>query len=112
SGKIMGSHKKRIVVNHLGAGRFVIGVIDPHQGVPEKGSKQSMCLSKIRWRTAGGLEYFYQVDPHLQGGMAVAVKPGCKLGPLTLGKERLWALKITEPPRKKEARVGKLPSPG
>ena len=54
SGKIVGSNKKRIVMNHLRAGWLVVGVIEADQSVPQKGSEQRMRLGQFR-RAAGGL---------------------------------------------------------
>ena len=101
----MGSNKERVVVNHLGAGRLVVGVIEAYQSVPQKGSEQGMRLGKFR-RAGGGLDDFYQIGSHLQRGVAVAVNTRGKLGPLTLGKERLWHFEFPQLAGQREQRVG------
>src|SRR5487761_1030089 len=101
----MGSNKERVVVNHLCAGRFVVGVIEPYQSVPQKRCKQSMRLGQFGG-TSGGLNDFYQIGSHLQGCMSIAVKPCCKLGPLTLSKERLGHFEFPKFSGKREQRVG------
>ena len=72
SGEIVGSNKERIVVNHLSAGRLVVGVVEPDQSVPQKGSEQGVRLGQFGG-AAGRFDDFDQIGPHLQGGVAVAV---------------------------------------
>src|SRR4029077_4615013 len=101
----MGANKERVVVDHLGAGRLVVSVIEPYQSVPQKGSEQGMRLGQFRG-AAGSLDNFYEVGSHLQGSMAVAVKPRCKLSPLTLRKEGFRHFEFPQLPGKWEQRVG------
>ncbi len=64
-----------------------------------------MRLGQLRW-AGGGLDDFYQISSHLQGGVAVTVKPRSKFGPLTLRKKGLRHLEFPQLSGKREQRVG------
>ena len=93
--KIVRTHKERIVVQDLGARRLVVGVIQADQRVPEKRRKLAAGGFQLRTRT-GRLDYFGNVNVHLQLAMTVGVDSGRPFCLLALGKDRAGQLEFLE----------------
>ncbi len=82
----MGAHKERIVVQKLGAGRLVVGVIQTDQRVPEERRELPAGGFQLSAR-ARCLDHFGNVDMHLQFGMTVGVDPRRPFCLFALGKD-------------------------
>src|SRR5260370_12737820 len=82
SRKIMGANKERIVVEHLRPRRFVIGVVQPHQGVSQEGSELAAGIFQLG-ASSPRLQDLRQVGLHLQLCVTVVVDAGgpfCSFG--------------------------------
>src|SRR3984893_2162910 len=95
--KIMRANEKRIMVENLGAGRLVIGVIEAYEGVSQKGSELAAGLSELFGRT-WRLNYLRQVGAHLEFRVTVIVNTGGPLISLAISENRLGHLVFPEFP--------------
>src|SRR6266853_706896 len=95
SRKIMGADEEGVIVEHLSTRRLIVRVIQPHQSVPQKGSELAPSLSDLG-RRGLRFEYLRQIRPHLQYGVAVAVKPRGVFTPLPSREQRLGHLELSK----------------
>src|SRR5574340_1079146 len=91
--KVVGAHEKHIVINHLGAGRFVIGVVQAHKCVSKERNQFSTRRPKPVSRRPR-LYDFGQVCLHLALEMLVLVKAHGPLGSFTSGEQWLGELEL------------------
>ena len=61
----MRAHEERIVVQHLSPWWLIVGVVQPHQRVPQEGDDQTARVRQILMRT-GGLDDLHQISSRLQ----------------------------------------------
>ena len=91
----MGANEERIIEDHLSARRFVVGVVQSHQAVPEK--RHKVGASRIQLVAGrGGLHDFDQIGAHLELSVAVIVKTEGPFSSLTAAEERLGHLEFTK----------------
>src|SRR5882762_650392 len=102
----MGTDEQGVIVKHLGARRLIVRVIQPHQGVPQKGSELAASFGDLAGSSLR-FEYLRQIRPHLQYRVAIAVKSGGVFTPLASREERLWHLEFPQLSSKRYQEVGR-----
>src|SRR6266446_6096810 len=88
SGKIVRANEKRIMVENLGAGRLIVGVIEAYESVPQEGSE-------LAGRTRR-LDYLRHVRAHLQSRMTVIVNSRAPLISFAISENWLGHLEFPE----------------
>src|ERR1700733_3220553 len=91
----MRTHKEWIVVQELGARRFVVGEIQTDQRVPEKRRELTASGFQLR-RRARCFYYLGNVNVHLQLTMTVGIDPRRPFCLLALGEDGPGQLKFLE----------------
>ncbi len=84
-------------MQNLGAWRLVVGVIEAHECVSQKGSELAAGIGELFRRTRR-FNYFRQVRAHLQFRMTVIVNTGGPLISLAIAENWLGHLKFPEFP--------------
>src|ERR1700683_5419573 len=74
--KVVGADKERIIMQSLGAGRLIIGVVQTNQSVPQERSELTASLFQLCGRRRGRLEHFRNVGSHLHFGVMVVIDSG------------------------------------
>src|SRR5229473_8202298 len=99
SRKIMRANEKRIMVENLGAGRLIVGIIEAHEGVSQKRSELAAGFRQLFGRTRR-LNYLRQVRAHLQFRMTVIVNSCGPLISFAISENWLGHLEFPEFPAK------------
>src|ERR1700722_124143 len=76
SRKVVRADEEWIIVQRLGAWRFVVGVVQTDQGIPQERSELAAGLVNLRARSRWRLEDFWQVGSHLHVGVMIVVDSG------------------------------------
>src|SRR5580698_975277 len=87
----MRSNKKRIMVKHLRAGRFIVGIVQTDQRVPQKGSELATSCFKLCGRSVL-LDDFRQICSYLQFRVMSSVVWRCPTDFLAISKD--WARQV------------------
>ena len=67
--KFVGAHEERIVMQSLGAGWLIIGIIQTHKSVSQERSELPASPFELGVRSRAGPEHLCQVGPHLHIGV-------------------------------------------
>src|SRR5436305_15345703 len=84
----MRANEERIVMQYLRAGRFVVRVVEPYEGISQEGSQLSAGLRELACRT-GCASDLRTVHLHLQIGVTIVVDSRSPLLPSALFKDGL-----------------------
>src|ERR1700722_2216081 len=87
SGKVVRADEERIIVQRLGAWRFVVGIVQTNQGIPQERSELTACFVNLRTRRRGRLEDSWQVGSHLYVGVMIVVDSGSPFRSLATGED-------------------------
>src|SRR5207247_3163638 len=110
SRKIMRANEKRIMVENLGAGRFIVGVIEPYECVSQKGSELAAGFHQLLGRTRR-LNYLRQARVHLQFRVTVIVNSRGPLLSFAISENWLGHLEFPEfPGQRKQGIAGGVSS--
>src|SRR6266446_2041099 len=102
----MRANEKGIVVENLGAGGFIVGVIEPYERVSQKGSELAAGFHQLLGR-ARRFDYLRQARVHLQFRMTVIVDSRGPFLSLTISENWLGHLEFPEfPGQRKQAIAG------
>src|SRR5580658_3658587 len=97
--EVMGADEKRIVMQNLRSRRFVVGVVQTDQRIPQEWAELAARLLHLLGRT--GLDHPSQIRAHLQFGVTVVVNSRRPLRSLTTAKNRTRHFKFPKPARQR-----------
>src|SRR2546430_14543242 len=93
----MRAHEEWIVVKSLSPWRFIIGVVQAHHSIPEKGCELATSVFQLRGR-GRCLDYLSQIGPHLQVSVLVVINSRSPFSSLSISKDGTRHLKFTQLP--------------
>src|SRR5437879_10533214 len=84
-GEIMVAHEKRVIVEHLRAGRLIVSVVQAHQSVSQKWGELAASVGRLL-RRARRLDDLNEGPSGLQLGLAVIVETAGPGRPFAIGE--------------------------